>query len=176
MSTLLEKRGPAIISIISILVPIVVVVLMFLPERVNVFGMNDNYFPLFHAALNLTTAILLVLGIYLITNGYRQAHKFVMTTAFVISAIFLVSYVLSKYSFEPVPYPEDAPLRGIYLFILISHIVLSGIILPLVLTTMYFSWTEQFIKHRRIARWTFPIWLYVAISGVLVFCFMFPYY
>jgi len=176
MGTFVDKRGPAIITVISIVVPLVVVVLMFLPERVNFMGMGENYFPLFHAALNFTTAILLIMGVILVTHGYRAAHQKVMTTAFVVSAIFLVSYVISKISFEPVPYPDDARFRGVYLFILISHIFLSGIILPLVLTTMYFSWTEQFAKHRKIARWTFPIWLYVAISGVLVFCFMYPYY
>ncbi|GAK96074.1 hypothetical protein JCM19294_2856 [Nonlabens tegetincola] len=173
---MLEKRGPAIIIAISILVPLVVVVLMFLPERFNFLGVEAGMFPLLHACINGMTALLLVTGLLLIKNGDRQKHRKVMTTAFVLSAIFLVSYVISKISNDPTPYPEDAPFRAIYLFILISHIVLSGIILPLVLYTMYFAWNKKYEKHRRIARWTFPIWLYVAITGVLVYVFMAPYY
>ncbi|MGB5980733.1 MAG: DUF420 domain-containing protein [Nonlabens sp.] len=173
---MLEKRGPAIILAISIAVPLVVLVLMYLPERYNFLGLNTGVLPLFHAILNGTTALLLITGFSLIKSGKKALHRTVMTTAFVISAIFLVSYVISKISNDPTPYPNDAPLRAVYLFILISHIVLSGIILPLVLYTMYFAWNQKFAKHRKIARWTFPIWLYVAITGVAVYLFMFPYY
>ncbi|SCY30479.1 putative membrane protein [Nonlabens sp. Hel1_33_55] len=173
---MLEKRGPAIIIAISIVVPLVVVVLMFMPERYNFLGVDSGLFPLFHALLNGSTALLLITGFTLIKNGNRTAHRAVMTTAFVISAIFLVSYVISKISNEPVPYPEDAPLRVLYLFILVSHILLSAIILPLVLYTMYFAWNKRFERHKKIARWTFPIWLYIAITGVLVYVFMQPYY
>jgi len=173
---MLEKRGPAIIIAISIIVPLVVVVLMFMPERYNFLGVESGLFPLFHAILNGSTALLLATGYVLIKNNKRISHRAVMTTAFVLSAIFLVSYVISKISNEPVPYPEDGPYRLLYLFILITHIVLSGIILPLVLYTMYFAWNKKFAKHKKIARWTFPIWMYVAITGVAVYVFMFPYY
>ncbi len=173
---MLEKRGPAIIIAISIIVPLVVVLLMLMPERYNFLGVESGLFPLFHAILNGSTALLLVTGFTLIKSGNSRAHRAVMTTAFVLSAIFLVSYVISKISNEPVPYPEDAPYRAIYLFILITHIALSGIILPLVLYTMYFAWNKRYDRHRKIARWTFPIWLYVAFTGVAVYVFMFPYY
>jgi len=173
---MLEKRGPAIIIAISILVPLVVVALMFMPERYNFLGVESGLFPLFHGILNASTALLLVTGFTLIKSGNATAHRAVMTTAFVLSAIFLVSYVISKISNEPVPYPEDAPLRWLYLFILITHIILSGIILPLVLYTMYFAWNKRFDRHKKIARWTFPIWLYVAFTGVAVYVFMYPYY
>jgi putative membrane protein len=189
-----KKSGPAIIVAISIIVPIVVVILMYLPERYNFLGVEAGMFPLLHAVLNGMTALLLVTGYVLIKNrkvelvgsgitkgdaipdANARAHRYVMTTAFILSAVFLVSYVISKISNEPVPYPEDAPLRGLYLFILVTHIVLSGIILPLVLYTMYFAWNRKFAKHKKIARWTFPIWLYIAITGVLVYVFMRPYY
>ncbi|BAO54668.1 DUF420 domain-containing protein [Nonlabens marinus] len=173
---MLEKKGPAIIIAISILVPLVVVVLMFMPERYNFLGVEAGLFPLFHAILNASTALLLITGFTLIKAGNRKAHRAVMTTAFILSAVFLVSYVISKISNEPVPYPEDAPLRALYLFILITHIVLSGIILPLVLYTMYFAWNKKYIRHKKIARWTFPIWLYIAFTGVAVYVFMYPYY
>ncbi|GAK92191.1 hypothetical protein JCM19298_2679 [Nonlabens ulvanivorans] len=175
MSTL-EKKGPAIIITISILVPLVVILLMLMPERYNFLGVESGLFPLFHAVINGMTALLLFTGFRLIKSGNKTAHRKVMTTAFVLSAIFLVSYVISKISNEPVPYPEEASLRFVYLFILLTHIVLSGIILPLVLYTMYFAWTQKFEKHKKIARWTFPIWMYVAITGVLVYLFMYPYY
>ena len=99
-----------------------------------------------------------------------------MITAFVLSSVFLVSYVISKISNAPVPFGGEGMYRYIYFFILITHIVLSAIIVPLVLFTMYRGLTGQYDKHSKIARWTFPIWLYVAITGVLVYVFMFPYY
>ncbi len=174
--SVLEKKGPAIIIAISIAVPLVVVLLMFMPERFNFLGVEAGLFPLFHACINAMTALLLITGFSLIKAQNKTAHRAVMTTAFVLSAVFLVSYVISKISNEPVPYPDDAPLKWLYLFILLTHIVLSGIILPLVLYTMYFAWTQKFSRHKKIARWTFPIWLYVAITGVLVYVFMYPYY
>jgi putative membrane protein len=173
---MLEKRGSAIIITISVLVPLVVVVLMFMPQRYNFLGVDSGMFPLFHAILNAMTALLLATGYTLIRAGNKTAHRKVMTTAFILSAVFLVSYVISKISNEPVPYPDDAPLKVLYLFVLISHIILSAIILPLVLYTMYFAWNKRYAKHKKIARWTFPIWLYVAITGVAVYVFMFPYY
>ncbi|WP_213520980.1 DUF420 domain-containing protein [Nonlabens sp.] len=173
---MLEKRGPAIIIAISIIVPLVVVVLMLMPERYNFLGIESGQLPLFHAVINGMTAVLLVSGFILIKQHNRVAHRWVMTTAFVLSAIFLVSYVISKISNDPVSYPDDAPLKTVYLFILLTHIVLSGIILPLVLYTMYFAWNKKFEKHKKIVKWTFPIWLYVAITGVLVYVFMQPYY
>ncbi len=173
---MLEKKGPALIIAISIAVPLVVLVLMFLPERYNFLGIEAGILPLFHAVLNGTTALLLITGFTLIRSGRKKEHRLVMTTAFVISAVFLVSYVISKISNDPTPYPEDAPLRAVYLFILISHIILSAIILPLVLYTMYFAWNKKFERHKKIARWTFPIWLYIAFTGVAVYLFMYPYY
>ena len=173
---MLEKRGPAVIIIISILVPLVVVFLMLMPERYNFLGIDSGLLPLFHAVINGMTAVLLTTGFILIKKKSRTAHRWVMTTAFLLSAIFLVSYVISKISNDPVPYPDEAPLKALYLFILLTHIVLSGIILPLVLYTMYFAWNKKFEKHKKLARWTFPIWLYVAVTGVLVYIFMQPYY
>jgi putative membrane protein len=173
---MLEKRGPAIIIALSIIVPLVVVLLMVMPERYNFLGVEAGLFPLFHASINAMTAVLLLTGYILIRGKNKVAHRAVMTSAFVLSAVFLVSYVISKISNEPVPYPDDAPLKLVYLFILITHIALCAIILPLVLYTMYFAWNKKFEQHKRIARWTFPIWFYIAITGVVVYAFMAPYY
>ncbi|MBI6115443.1 DUF420 domain-containing protein [Salegentibacter maritimus] len=174
--TKVDKIAVPVIIGLSILVPALVLVLMYLPERYNIFGTQAGTFPFFHAVLNGSTAILLMLGYFFMNIKEYKLHRNVMITAFVLSAIFLVSYVISKISNDPVPYGGEGILRPVYFFILITHIVLSAIIVPLVLFTMYRGLTGEYEKHAKIARWTFPIWLYVAITGVLVYIFMFPYY
>lgn len=171
-----DKIAVPVIIALSIAVPAIVVVLMLMPERYNIFGADAITFPLFHGILNFLTAMLLVAGYFFMRDKNYIAHRNTMIAAFGLSAVFLVSYVLSKISNEPVPYGGEGILRYIYFFILITHIVLSGIIVPLVLFTMYRGLSGEYDKHAKIARWTFPIWLYVAITGVLVFLFMMPYY
>lgn len=178
MSTLrrTDKIAVPVIIILSVIIPLAVLVLMNLPTRYDIFGLDMGTYPFFHAMINGATAILLILGYILIRKGERKLHRNVMITAFFLSCIFLVSYVISKISNDPVPYAGESFLRPIYFFVLITHIVLSAIIVPLVLFTMYRGLTKEYAKHRRIARWTFPIWLYVSVTGVLVYLFMLPYY
>lgn len=171
-----DKIAVPVIITLSILVPILVLALMYLPERYNFLGSQSGSFPLFHAVLNGSTAVLLITGYFFMRIQQYKLHRNVMITAFVLSSVFLISYVLSKISNEPVPYGGDGALRYIYFFVLITHIILSAIIVPLVLFTMYRGLTGEYKKHAKIARWTFPIWLYVAVTGVLVYIFMFPYY
>lgn len=166
---------PAIIAL-SIVVPLLVLILMYLPQRYNLFNAQLGSFPFFHAVLNFTTAIFLIAGYYFMRIGEIKWHRNVMIGAFVLSSIFLVSYVISKMSNDPVPFGGEGFMRPLYYFILITHIALSAIIVPLVLFTMYRGLTGENKKHAAIARWTFPIWLYVAITGVLVYVFMAPYY
>lgn len=166
---------PAIITI-SVVVPVLVLILMYLPERYNLFGTQSGTFPFFHAVLNGSTALLLLSGYFFMRIREYQWHRNFMIAAFLLSALFLVSYVISKISNDPVPFGGEGVLRYLYFFILITHIALSAIIVPLVLFTMYRGLTGQYEKHSKIARWTFPIWLYVAITGVLVYVFMLPYY
>lgn len=166
---------PAIIAL-SIIVPLAVLVLMYMPQRYNVFNAQLGSFPFFHAVLNFSTAVLLIAGYYFMRIREYIWHRNVMIGAFVLSSIFLVSYVISKISNDPVPFGGEGFMRPVYFFILITHIALSAIIVPLVLFTMYRGLTGENKKHAAIARWTFPIWLYVAITGVLVYVFMAPYY
>lgn len=175
---LVRKDNIAIPTIIalSIVVPVLVLILMFLPERYNIFGAQSGTFPFFHAVLNGTTAIVLITGYFFLKIHEYKWHRNFMISAFVLSAVFLVSYVLSKISNDPVAFGGDGMIRYVYFFVLITHILLSAIIVPLVLFTMYRGLTKQYDKHTKIARWTFPIWLYVAITGVLVYVFMWPYY
>jgi len=171
-----EKVAVPVIITLSILVPAIVLVLMYLPERYNIFGAQSGTFPLFHAIINGSTALLLLTGYYFMRKREYILHRNFMIAAFGLSVIFLISYVISKISNDPVPYGGEGILRYVYFFILITHIILSAIIVPLVLFTMYRGLTGQYDKHSRVARWTFPIWMYVAITGVLVYVFMFPYY
>lgn len=179
MKATLTKSDKKVIPIIiglSIVVPIVVVILMNLPSRYNLLGLDVGTFPFFHAVINGLTAMLLFIGYRFIKQKKKAAHRTVMITAFCLSALFLISYVISKVSNDPVPYGGDGLAKYIYFFILITHIALSAIIIPLVLFTMYRGLTGEYEKHKKIARWTFPIWMYVAITGVLVYLFMLPYY
>ncbi len=166
---------PTIIGL-SIAVPVLVLILMYLPERFDFIGAQVGTFPFFHAVLNFLTTLLLLAGYFFIKTGQVIKHRNVMIAAFVLSSVFLVSYVISKVSNDPVPYGGDGALKVVYFFILITHILLSAIIVPLVLFTMYRGLTGEYTRHARIARWTFPIWLYVAVTGVLVYLFMAPYY
>lgn len=166
---------PTIIGL-SVIVPVVVLILMYLPERYNLFGTVSGTFPLFHAVINGSTAILLVTGYFFMVIKEYKWHRNFMISAFVLSSIFLISYVLSKISIDPVPYGGEGFMRYFYFSILISHILLSAIIVPLVLFTMYHGLTNQYEKHARVARWTFPVWLYVSITGVVVYILMLPYY
>lgn len=172
----IDKIAIPTILALSVLVPVIVLILMYLPERYNLFGAQAGTFPLFHAVLNGSTALLLMAGYFFLSIQEFKLHRNVMIAAFALSTVFLVSYVISKISNDPTPYGGVGAIRYAYFFILITHIALSAIIVPLVLFTMYRGLTGQFEKHKRIARWTFPIWLYVAITGVLVYIFMWPYY
>ncbi|MDQ7917014.1 DUF420 domain-containing protein [Mesonia sp. MT50] len=171
-----DKIAVPVIIILSVVIPLAVLVLMNLPTRYDIFGLEMGTYPFFHALINGSTAFLLIVGYILIRKGETKLHRNVMITAFCLSSIFLVSYVISKVSNDPMPYGGEGFLKPLYFFVLISHIILSAIIVPLVLFTMYRGLTKEYVKHRKIARWTFPIWLYVSVTGVLVYLFMLPYY
>jgi putative membrane protein len=164
------------ITIISIAVPLVVLALFYLkPPQVEV-GFDLHILPAFHAALNFTTAVMLLTGYVFIRRGQRKVHQYAMMTAFVLSSVFLISYVTYHTFTEPTRFGGEGILKGIYYFILITHIILATAVLPMVLFSLTYGLQSRFDKHRRVAKWTFPIWLYVAISGVLVYLLISPYY
>ena len=173
-----DKFYIPLIVILSIIIPMVVAALMFLPDslRLSFGGADLRSLPFFHAVLNGSTAILLFVGFVWIKNKKINLHRIAMISAFLLSAIFLVSYVISKLSNSPTPFGGEGWLRPVYYFILISHILLSIPVLPLALLAIYRGLTGEFQKHIKIVKWTFPIWLYVAITGVLVYILMIPYY
>jgi putative membrane protein len=185
-----ERNLTRAIIIVSITIPLAVAFLILVPKAKIDLGFNTHALPLFHAILNSTTAILLLASLYFIKNGQITAHKRANLTAVVLSGIFLVSYVLYHASNPSVRYGDlnhdgilsDAErqqagfLRYVYYFILSSHIILSGVIIPFVLFTLQRAFQEKFDRHRRLARITWPMWLYVAVTGVVVYLMISPYY
>lgn len=169
----LDKWVVPTIMAISLAVPVLVFLLMIFPS--NLLKIEAD-FPFFHALLNGSTAVLLFTGYVLIKSGKVFWHKRVMLSAFALSTIFLVSYVLSKISNDPVPFGGEGILRSVYFFILITHIILASFVIPLALLAIYRGLTGQIELHKRIVRWTFPIWFYVAVTGVAVYILMKPYY
>ena len=128
--------------------------------------------PLVNALLNLTTTILLIIGYVLIKLKKREMHRSVMLTAFFSSALFLVSYVIYHW-FKSGPKAYTGEWTSVYYPILVTHIILAMIILPLAMITLYRGWFFQIQQHRKIARITFPIWLYVSITGIIIYLMLY---
>ena len=149
-----------------------------------------HYLPLVNAVLNGTCSILLLLSLFFIKQGNITMHKRINITAFILSSLFLVSYIIFHYLAPETRYgdlngdgilsPTEAMatgnLRYIYYVILISHIVLAAIVLPLVLFSFNYGLQNQISRHRKIVRWTWPIWFYVTVTGVIVYIMISPYY
>jgi putative membrane protein len=125
--------------------------------------------PALNAALNFTSAVFLCAGLLSIRRGRRELHMKLMLTALVFSALFLASYVVYHHYHGDTRFGGLGLVRPIYFFVLVSHVLLSMVALPLVLATLFFAGTRRFERHRRLARVTFPVWLYVSVTGVLVF-------
>ncbi|MGE0042121.1 MAG: DUF420 domain-containing protein [Vicinamibacterales bacterium] len=129
--------------------------------------------PTLNATLNGISAVLLTIGYLLIRRGERQRHKAVMLAACTTSALFLVSYVVYHANVGSVPYEGQGPLRAVYFTILISHILLAVAIVPMVLMTLSRALSARFDRHRRIARLTLPLWLYVSVTGVVIYVMLY---
>ena len=122
-----------------------------------------------NAVLNGSTAALLLAGFGFIRKRNIKAHRTCMVTAFVLSSLFLVTYLLHHAQVGSVPFRHDGWIRGVYFAVLVPHVTLAAMIVPLALFTIYRGWTGRIAEHRKIARWTLPIWLYVSVSGVAVY-------
>ena len=133
---------------------------------------NVAFLPAMNASLNATSAILVALGILSIKRGNRDAHMRFMIGGTLASALFLVCYIIYHSVAGDTKFQGQGAIRPIYFFILISHILLSMAVVPMILSTLFFAITKRFDAHRRIAKWTYPIWLYVSVTGVLVFALL----
>lgn len=130
------------------------------------------FLPALNALLNGLSAIALTAGFYFIRHRDIRRHKAAMITAFVFSSLFLVSYLVNHALHGDILFPGHGAARAVYLSILASHIILSIVALPIILITFYFSLSGRFQQHRRLARFTFPIWLYVSVTGVVVYAML----
>jgi putative membrane protein len=172
-----DKLVFRIVMVISILVLVAVIVLnrKWLP-RPDVPPDFVFSLPALNAIINAMCSLLLVASFVSIKKRNIELHKKLNLTTFGLSAIFLVSYVLYHFFAEETKYPEDSALRPVYLTILSTHIILAALVLPLVLMSFYHGLRMNVEKHRKLVRWTFPIWLYVTVTGVIVYLMISPYY
>ena len=134
--------------------------------------------PTINACLNGTATVLLTLGFIFIKSGKILPHRVSMVSAFLVSVIFLAFYLLHKYLVQGVhtPFAGEGFWRSFYYGMLISHIILAIVIVPLILRTLNLAISGQYERHRAWARWTFPIWYYVSVTGVLVYCFLYQWF
>ena len=168
------KKEPynKLIIAVSILIPVVVAVLF----GVKIPGYDLSFLPPIYASINGITAILLVTAVVAIKRKNRAVHERLMKTCVILSATFLVLYVLYHMTSDSTPYGGAGPVRYVYFIILITHILLSVGVIPMVLFTYLRAWRGEFSRHRAIAKYTFPLWLYVAVTGVIVYLMISPYY
>lgn len=171
-----KKFNPAII-VVSILIPVVVALLF--TVKLKDLGVDVEpmpYLPPIYATINGITAVLLVAAVIAIKNGNRKLHERLMTTAICCSVVFLVMYVAYHMTTDRTNYGGEGAMKTLYFFILASHILLSIAIIPMVLISYVRALAERFDAHRKIAKITFPLWLYVAVTGVIVYLMISPYY
>lgn len=169
MNNMINKKT---ITILTIAIPLVVLALF----RVKIEGVNLSFLPHIYSTMNAITALMLPLAVYNIRKGNRTVHERLMKTALVFSVLFLIMYILYHATTEETKYGGEGILRTIYFVFLISHIVLSVFLVPLVLNTYYRAATEQFAAHKKLGKIAFIIWEYVAVSGVIVYLMIRPYY
>ena len=160
------------IKIISVAIPVVVAIL---------FGVRVDYeLPIFlppiYSSLNALTAVLLVLALVAIKSKKIKLHQRLMQTCIALSLVFLVMYIAYHMTTDPTTFGGEGYVKSLYFFILISHIILSIALIPLVLISYVRAFQEEFPAHRKISKITFPIWLYVAVTGVVVYLMISPYY
>src|SRR5688572_414466 len=173
----LEKKYNAWIVVLSIAIPLVVALLF--SVKLNDFGFNVKpltFLPPIYATINGLTALLLVAAIVAIKNGKRQLHENLMKTAIGCSIAFLGMYVAYHMTAEATPFGGEGAIKLVYFILLITHITFSIIVIPLVLITYVKALSQRFDKHKKIAKIAFPIWLYVAVTGVIVYLLISPYY
>lgn len=168
-----EKKFNRLITFVSIVIPVVVASL-FSVKLPNVEPLS--FLPPIYASINGITAIVLLIAVWAIKNGKQKLHQNLMTTCIVLSLAFLAMYIAYHMTSESTSYGGEGIMRYAYFFVLISHIILSIVVIPLVLKTYARAYLKRFKAHRKLAKITFPIWLYVAITGVVVYLMISPYY
>ena len=169
-----EQKEPyqKLILVLSFLLPLTVAILF----RVKIPGYDFSILPPIYATINGITAVLLIIAVIAIRNKKRKLHEALMKTSMACSALFLIMYVAYHITSDSTAYGGEGILRVVYFIILISHIVLSITVVPFVLFTFSRALSGNFERHKALAKFTFPIWLYVAVTGVIVYLMISPYY
>ena len=163
--------------IISFLIPAVVAALLLMPK-----GNADEVqpwlysLPFYNAIINTLTALLLILGYYFIQNSNIKYHRASMMGAFLLGCVFLILYVIYHSNAPSTKFGGEGTIRYVYFFFLLSHVLLAFIVVPLVLSAIYFAISDKVHRHKKIVKFTFPVWLYVSVSGVIVYVMISPYY
>jgi putative membrane protein len=167
-----QKRSNIFINAISIVVPLVVAILLGVPAKLDL-GTWTRSLPHAIGTINILTSIALILGLVFIKLKKIKLHQSMMTAAFGLGGLFLICYVLYHLTNPSNKFNGEGFIRYVYFFTLLTHIGLSLVVLPLVLRAMYFAATRQFVAHKKIVRFAYPIWLYVSVSGVMVYLFVY---
>ncbi len=167
-----QTKSTVLINIISVVVPIAVAIMISFPNQLNLGVWTKS---LSHAIglINTLTTIALIAGLIFIKRKNVNYHRAAMTAAFLLGGLFLVCYIVYHISNPANKFNGEGAWRYGYLFILITHIALSLVVLPLVLRAMYFAVTQQFARHKSVVRYAYPIWLYVSASGVIVYLMLY---
>ena len=171
----LEKKlniGAAVISVLVLLL----VGMMRRPEYKIHTDIDFSFLPPIHSFFNVIVACALISAIYFIKKRNVEAHRKSIYVALLFSALFLTSYVVYHFTTEETKFGGEGTIRTIYFFLLITHITLSGLILPFIFLTFNRAFTNQFDRHKKMARWVFPLWLYVAVTGPICYLMLMPYY
>jgi putative membrane protein len=172
MKTAQEKKYDRIILTLSIVLPLAVASLFLIKIDLEL----PFFLPPIYATINAATALILILAVIAIKKGNRKLHERLNKTAILLSIVFLVLYILYHMTSDSTKFGGEGNVKTIYFFILISHILLSIAVIPFVLITYVRAKLGKFPEHRKIAKITFPLWLYVAITGVVVYFMISPYY
>jgi len=169
----LEKK----MNLAAWVVSVVVLALVVLMRKYTIPSSIDfSFLPPIHASLNALCAVVLLVALYFIKNKNVEAHRKAIYVALGLSVLFLLSYVLYHFTTPETKFCREGTIRIVYFVLLISHIVLAGTILPFILLTFNRAFTGQFARHKKMARWVFPLWLYVAISGPICYLMLYPCY
>jgi len=178
MTTLTTNETRTPLSIVAVIIAISAVASLFLfwlvyfHAPVDVAGTSLAFLPALNALLNALAAIALVIGFLFIRAKNVAAHRASMFTAFIFSSVFLVAYITNYALHGEMHFQGQGEIRYVYFPLLISHIILAVVALPMILITFFLSLSGRFPAHRRLARWTFPIWLYVSVTGVIVYAML----
>lgn len=171
-----KKSYTGIIAVLSLVLIAIIAALFFMPGYSGEVAFDVTILPLLNALFNCFTFTVLLLALYAIKKRNINLHRNFIFAAFVSTTLFLVSYVTYHFLTEPTPFGGSPAMKGIYFFILITHILLAIVNVPLALLALVSGLGRQNARHRKLVRWTMPVWLYVSATGVLVYVLISPYY